>query len=182
MSGISCHRTDCDKTLGISQIKPLGHVGKLIMNCENGHTVKVNTSSHKEGGNVANLRIIHGAKCSGLRHIQFERFYKATGMGICRETMFSDVAGIYCKANEDAANEILEGVVNIEIGQVIANSQDPPDYTGIDIITDAWHGTRQCIFGCYSARGVIALGGTTHKVVSAQVISKQDGQISQLLE
>ena len=54
-----------------------GHVGKLIMNCNNGHCVKVDTSPHIEGGKyLANLRIIHGVKCSGLRYIQYERFWK----------------------------------------------------------------------------------------------------------
>ena len=174
--GVSRHRTECEKTLEISQIKPFGHVGKLIINCENGHTLKVDTSSHIEGGKyLANLRIIHGVKCSGLRYIQYERFCKAIGMGICSETMFCDVEWIYCKATEDTAKESLDDAFNMEIGQAIANSQDPSDYAGIDIITDARHGTRKN--SAYS--DVIALGGTTHKVVSAQVISKQDDPISQ---
>ena len=174
--GIGRHTTECEKPLEISQIKPFGHVGKLIMNCENGHTLKVDTSSHIEGGKyLANLRIIHGVKCSGLRYIQYERFCKVIGMGICSETMFCDVEGIYCRATEDTAKESLDDALNMEIGQAIANSQDPSDYAGIDIITDARHGTRKN--SAYS--DVIALGGTTHKVVSAQVISKQDDPISQ---
>ena len=70
--GISRHTTECENSLEISQIKPFGHVGKLIMNCENGHTFKVDTSSHIKGGKyLANLKIIiHGVKCSGLRYIQ----------------------------------------------------------------------------------------------------------------
>ena len=79
------------------------------MNCENGHTLKVDTSSHIEGGKyLANLRIIHGVKCSGLRYIQYERFCKAIGMGICSKTMFCDVEGIYSKATEDTAKESLD--------------------------------------------------------------------------
>ena len=75
-------------------------------------------------------------------------------MGICSEAMFCDVDGIYCKATEDTAKESLDDALNMEIGQAIANSQDPSDYAGIDIITDARHGTRkkQCIFGRYSTR------------------------------
>ena len=174
--GISHHKTECEKALEVSEIKPFGHVGKLILNCENGHTVKIDTSSHIEGGKyLANMRIIHGVKCSGLRYIQYERFCKAVGMGICSETMFSDVEEIYCKATEDTANEALEDALNMEIAQAIANTEDPSEFTGIDIITDARHGTRKN--SAYS--DVIALGGTTHKVVSAQVISKQDDPISQ---
>ena len=56
---------------------------------DNGHCVKVDTSPHIEGGKyLANLRIIHGVKCSGLRYIQYERFWKAAGLGICSETCF----------------------------------------------------------------------------------------------
>ena len=176
ISGIDGHRTECEKSLIISQIMTFGHVGKLIMNCQNGHCVKVDTSPHIEGGKyLANLRIIHGVKCSGLRYIQYERFCKAAGLGICSETMFSDMEDIYCKSTEDTAKESVEDALNMEIGQAIANVQDPSEFSGIDIITDARHGTRKN--SAYS--DVIALGGTTHKIVSAQEISKQDDPISQ---
>ena len=50
--GISRHTTECEKSLDISQIKPFGHVCKLIMNCEKGHTLKVDTSLHIKGVNI----------------------------------------------------------------------------------------------------------------------------------
>ena len=176
ISGIYDHRTECEKRLTISQIMTFGHVGKLFMNCENEHCIKVETSSHIEGGKyLANLRTIHGVKCSGLRYIQYERFCKAAGLGFCSETMFFDIEQIYYKATEDTANESIEDALNMEIGQAVANVPDPSEFSGINIITDARHGTRKN--SAYS--DVIALGGTTHKVVSAQVISKQDDPISQ---
>ena len=89
--------------------------------------------------------------------------------------MFSDIEQIYYKATEDTANESIEDALNMEIGQAVANVPDPSEFSGINIITDARHGTRKN--SAYS--DVIALGGTTHKVVSAQVISKQDDSISQ---
>ena len=82
---------------------------------------------------------------------------------------------IYYKATEDRAKESVEDALNMEIGQAIANVQDPSEFSGIDINTDARHGTRKN--SAYS--DVIALGGTTHKVVSAQMISKQDDPITQ---
>ena len=144
ISGINGHRTECEKSLIISQIMTFGHVGKLIMNCENGHCVKVDTSPHIEGGTyLANLRIIHGVKYFGLRYIQYERFCKAAGLGICGETMFSDMEDIYCKATENTAKKSVKDVLNMEIGQAIANVQDPSEFSGIDIISDARHGTRK---------------------------------------
>ena len=73
-------------------------------------------------------------------------------MGIYSETLFCDVEGIYCQATEDTEIESLDDALNIEIGQAIANSQDPSDYAGTDIITDARHETKKCIFGRYSTR------------------------------
>ena len=106
-----------------------GHVGKLFMNCENEHCIKVDTSSHIEGGKYsANLRTIHGVKCSGLRYIQYERFCKATGLGICSETMFSGIEHIYYKATEDTAKELIEDALNMEIGQAVANVPDPSEF------------------------------------------------------
>ena len=122
---------------------------------------------------LANMLTVHGVKCSVLRHIQYET-YKSLGMGICSETMFSFVEKIYYKAAEDTTNEALENTLNMEIDQVIANTEYPSGFTGIDIITDARHGPRK--HSAYS--DVKALGGSTDKVVSAQVISKQDDLFS----
>ena len=103
---------------------------------------------------VAIMLTVHGVKCSVLRHIQYETC-KSVGMGICSETMFSFVEKIYYKATEDTTIEALENALNMEIDQVIANTEYPSGFTGIDIITDATHGTRkkQCIFGCHSSWG-----------------------------
>ena len=77
--------------------------------------------------------------------MQYKRFCKAAGLGICSETMFSDMEDIYCKATEDTAKESVEDALNMETGQAIANVQDPSEFSGIDIITDARHGTRKIV-------------------------------------
>ena len=114
-------------------------------------------------------------KCSGLRYIQYEQFCKAAGLGFCSETIFSDIEHIYYKATENTVKESIQDALNMEIGQAVANVPDPSEFLGINIITDARHGTQKN--NAYS--DVIALGGTTNKVVSAQVISKRDDPISQ---
>ena len=52
---------------------------------------------------------------------------------------------------------------------------DPLHLSGIDIITDARHGTRK--ISAFS--DVVALGDTTHKVVAIQTVSKKDDPCSQ---
>lgn len=69
----------------------------------------------------------------------------------------------------------METALLMEIGQSVANSSDPSQTEGIDIITDARHGTRKN--SAFS--DVVALGGTTHKVVAVQTVSKKDDPCSQ---
>ena len=84
--------------------------------------------------------------------------------------MFSDVQNIICEVTEDAAKISMETALLMEIGQSVANSSDHSQIEGIDIITDARHGTRKN--SAFS--DVVALGGTTHKVVAVQTVSKKD--------
>lgn len=52
----------------------------------------------------------------------------------------------------------------------MANSSDPSQIEGINIITDSNHGTRKN--SAFS--DVVALRGTTHKIVAAQTVTKMD--------
>ena len=174
--GVQEHAHTCQSLLDVSDIMAFGHVGKLILTCSKGHTLRCDTSPHIEGGKfLANLRMIYGVNSSGLRYVQYERLCKATGIGLCSESMFSDVQNIICEVTEDAAKISMETALLMEIGQSVANSSDPSQTEGIDIITDARHGTRKN--SAFS--DVVALGGTTHKVVAVQTVSKKDDPCSQ---
>ena len=160
----------------MSDLMAFGHVGKLILTCSKGHTLRCDTSQHIEVGKfLANLRMIHGVNSSGLRYVQYERLSKATGIGLCSESMFSGVQNIICEVTEDAAKISMETALLMEIGQSVANSSDPSQTERIDIITDVRHGTRKN--SAFS--DVVALRGTTHKVVAVQTVSKKDDPCSQ---
>ena len=174
--GVQEHSRTCKCFLDVKEIQQFEHVAKMIMRCTDGHTLRCDTSPHIEGGKfLANLRMIHGVNSSGLRYVQYERLCKATGLGTCSESMFSDIQNIICDATETVAKLSMESAINTEIAQSLANSVDPLDMNGIDIITDARHGTRKN--SAFS--DVVALGGTTHKVVSIQTVSKKDDPCSQ---
>lgn len=90
--GVQEHAHTCQSLLDVSDLMAFGHVGKLILTCSKGHTLRCDTSPHIEGGKfLANLRMIHGVNSSGLRYVQYERLCKATGIGLCSGSMFSDV-------------------------------------------------------------------------------------------
>ena len=174
--GVQEHANTCKRFLDVTDIMSFGHVAKLILRCSEGHTLQCDTSPHIEGGKfLANLRMIHGVNSSGLRYVQYERLCKATGLGICPESMFSDMQNLICDATEAVAKSSMESALNTEIGQSVANSVNPLQTDGIDIITDARHGTRKN--SAFS--DVVALGGTTHKVVAIQTVSKKDDPCSQ---
>lgn len=176
MYGVQEHSVVCKNLLDVSDMQIFGHVCKTFLKCSAGHTVKFDSSPHIEGGKyLVNLRMIHGMNTSGLRYIQYERFMKAAGLGICSETMFSDVHDIYCDATENCAYKSTENAVSLEIGQSVANNENTAEFQGIDIITDARHGTRKN--SAYS--DIIALGGVTHRVVSAKTVSREEERISQ---
>ena len=149
-----------------------GHMAKLILRCPEGHILRCDTSPHIEGGNVlANLRMIHGVNSSGLRYVQYERLCKATGLGICPESMFSGMQNIICDATEAAAKSSMESALNTEIGQSAANSVNPLQTDEIDLIPDARHGTRKNS----ALSDVVAQGGTTHNAVAIHTNSFKEG-------
>ena len=163
VDGVQEHANTCKRFLDVTDIMSFGHVAKLILRCSEGHTLRCDTSPHIEGGKfLANLRMIHGVNSSELRYVQYERLCKATGLGICPESMFSDVQNLICDATEAVAKSSIESALNTEIVQSVENSVNPLQTDGVDIITDARHGTRKN--SAFS--NVVALGGTIHKVVA----------------
>ena len=176
VNGVQEHAGECENMLEITEITLFGHVAKLILKCANGHTLRCDTSPHIEGGKfLANMRMIHGVNSSGLRYVQYERLCKATGLGVCSESMFTDVQKIICEATDIVARTSVESALNAEMAQAVANSLNPLEMEGIDIITDARQSTRKN--SAFS--DVVALGGTTHKVVAIQTVSKKDDPCSQ---
>ncbi len=164
--GVQVHALSCQHPMQVSDRQMFGHVSKITLKCCEGHSLRMDSSPHIEGGKfLVNMRMIHAVNTSGLRYVQYERFSTAAGLGVCSDTMFSDVHDMYCEATEECAEQSFQEAVGIEI----------VESEGISILTDARHGTRKN--SAFS--DVIAIGCRTHKVVAAKTVTKKDDQISQ---
>ena len=175
--GIQDHSKNCSSDLSLKDIQRFGHVGKLLFECNGGHELKCDTSSHLEGGSfVANMKVVHSVYSSGLRHAQYERFCTGAGLGSCSETVFKNSHNMFCEIIEAKAKESIHSALNGEIAQSVANMAEQGDeYEGVDIITDARHGWRKNA----AQSDVVALGNITHKVVNIQTVTRSDEPISQ---
>ena len=91
------------------------------------------------------MRMIHGVNRSGLINVPYERHCKATGLGMCPASMFTDVHKIVCEATHIVAWISEEKDLNAEMAQAVASSLNPLEMEAIDIITDTPHATRKIL-------------------------------------
>ena len=149
---------------------------KKFLTSVDSHTLRLDSSPYMAGGKFHfNMRLMHGVYSSGLRYSQYERFCNPAGIGVCSETMFADIFDTYCDATKVCAEMSMQDALHNKIGHTLANFDYPEYFEDIDIISDARHATRKN--SAFS--DIIALGGRTHKVVPAQIVTKTDKQISQ---
>ena len=84
--GIQEHSQSCKWSMDISEIQTFGHVKKFVLTCVDGHTLRLDSSPHMEGGKfLVNMRLMHGMYSSGLRYSQYERFCNSAGIWVCSE-------------------------------------------------------------------------------------------------
>ena len=146
MYGIQEHFQSCKRSMDISEIQTFGHVKKFVLTCVDGHTLRLDSSPHMEGGKfLINMRLMHGMYSSGLRYSQYERFCNSAGTGVCSETTFSDIFDIFCVATKVCAEMSMQDALHNEIGQTLADFDYPEYFEGIDIISDARHATRKIV-------------------------------------
>ena len=176
VAGMSEHGLQCNEKLDIESFDTFGHVQKLNLKCQEGHALKIDTSSRLPGGKfLVNLRVLHGIYCSGLRYAQYERFAKFAGIGVISETAFHEIQDMYCDVTESVVNESVSEALDEEVGITVLESENGDEYKGITIVSDARHGWRK------NSRfsDVISLGYRTNKVVGYAVVSHGDDPCSQ---
>ena len=64
----------------------------------------------------------------------YERHCKATGLGICPASMFTDVHKIVCEATDIIAWRSVEKTPYAETAQAVANYLNPLEMEAIDIL------------------------------------------------
>ncbi|KAK3086820.1 hypothetical protein FSP39_023965 [Pinctada imbricata] len=176
-AGIQQHSQTCSYPMDVKLVKKFGHVGKVTFVCRENHTVTADTSSHLPGGTfLANMRMIHGVNCSGLRFSQYKRFCDASGIGLCTENSFENHYDTYCDKTEKLAMDSVQEAINDEIAYGILQSEENgEEFQGINILTDARHGWRRNA----AQSDIVALGQSLHRVVGLVTITRADEPVSQ---
>ena len=107
------------------------------MKCANRNKLTCDTSPQIKGKQFfVNKRMIHGVNSSGLINVPYERHCKATGLGICLASMFTNDLKIVCEATDIVAW--------ISVGKT-ANAEMALETEAIDIITATPHATRKIL-------------------------------------
>ncbi|CAC5391380.1 unnamed protein product [Mytilus coruscus] len=142
------HGKVCKSQFHLNSTDIKGHVGVCKLKCEEKHELLWSSSPYMGDKYLCNLRMSHGFYVSGMLPNQYSRFCQASKIGTIGETTLNSIFHKY--APEIASYEKLQ--------------------EGIDIVTDARHGTRKN--SMYT--DVVCLGARTHTVLRVETISKVD--------
>jgi hypothetical protein len=117
---------------------------------------------------LGNLRMAHGYYVSGILPNQYQRFCQAASIGTIGDVNLSSIFSVYTNVVSELVTESYEDALMNEIVSY-------EDMSGINILTDARHGTRKnSMFS-----DVVCIGANTHKVLRSELISKIDSPHAQ---
>ncbi|CAC5388241.1 unnamed protein product [Mytilus coruscus] len=142
------HGKVCKSQLHLYSTDIKDHVGVCKLKCEEKHELLWSSSPYMGDKYLCNLRMSHGFYVSGILPNQYSRFCEASNIEIRPGSVTAGERVI-----------LLEEIASYEELQ-----------EGIDIVTDARHGTRKN--SMYT--DVVCLGARTHKVLCVETISKVD--------
>lgn len=158
------HGKVCKSQLHLKSTDIKGHVGVCKLNCDEKHELLWSSSPYMGDKYLCNLRMSHGFYVSGILPNQYSRFCQASNIGTIGETTLNSIFQKYSPVVSQLVKESYETALLEEI----ASYEELHD--GIDIVTDARHGTRKnSMF-----TDVVCLGARTHKVLRVETISKVD--------
>ena len=181
LSRSNMHRNVCSETLKAKSNSMSGHVIDVTFSCKNKHNIDWNSSPYIEGGKfLVNMKIAHGYFVSGMLPNQYERLSSASGIGTIAEKDREAITKLYrpivhkC-AQDSMDSALIEEIAVTDIQNNLAQS-DTDNWSGIDmlrdgidIMTDARYSTRKNA----KFTDVISIGEGTHKVLSAETVSKK---------
>ncbi|CAG2237867.1 unnamed protein product [Mytilus edulis] len=158
------HGKVCKSQLHLYSTDIKGHVGVCKLKCEEKHELLWSSSPYMGDKYLCNLRMSHGFYVSGILPNQYSRFCQASNIGTIGETTLNSIFQKYAPVVSQLVKESYETALLEEI----ASYEELQE--GIDIVTDARHGTRKN--SMYT--DVVCLGARTHKVLRVETISKVD--------
>ena len=161
---VTNHNKLCKQNLFLKTSEIKGHVGVCKLACEDKHELLWSSTPYVGDKYLGNLRMSHGFYVSGILPNQYLRFCQAANIGTIGEAGFNSIFQKYSPVVSDLVKDSCETALLEEI----ASYEDLA--SGIDIVTDARHGTRKN--SMYT--DVVCLGDRTHKVLRVETISRVD--------
>ena len=114
-------------------------------------------------GSRYTIRIMMAYLCSGMSHIQYERFSEFSNTGTLKSHFMAQAALTFSAVIGVVARESIQCALFDEIGSSKDKNED-----GISFMTDARHQCRKNSFHTSS----VAIGQHTHKVVNIRHINE----------
>jgi hypothetical protein len=145
-----------------------GHVGELLIrDIWSDHQWTWASSPWLKDNYTLNYKLLHASLCTGLLAVQFDKLCKFANIGNTTDRFKLRFYPLYSQVCMENASNSMQTHLNSEVHA--ANGQ------GISIATDARHACRK---NSYHS-DVIAIGFTTHRVISHQHVTKDDERSSQ---
>ncbi|XP_070560549.1 uncharacterized protein [Ptychodera flava] len=165
------HSGSCNGILAANRTTMMGHAGRVSLSCENGHGFNWNSSPYLPNGRLlVNYRLLHGFYAAGVREETYEVITGGANMGSVKYAYRKSFFDNYSQHVHEEAVESMESALLEEIA-----SEDRRMATGIDVMSDARHGTRRNT----KHTDVVFLGDLSHKCIRKELVSKQDDSCSQ---
>lgn len=161
---VTNHAKICKSPLTVKSTDVKGHVGVCKLFCDEKHELLWCSSPYMGDKFLGNLRMAHGFYVSGILPNQYQRLCQAANIGTIGETTFSSIFQNYSPVVSDLVKDSCDTALMMEVGLYERMHE------GIDIVTDARHGTRKnSMF-----TDVVCLGAITHKCLRVETVSKVD--------
>ena len=166
----------CRSVPQVTEMRYSGHVVMCRIKCPQcSFSTGWNSSPYitaTEGHNpmfLVNMKMAHAYVTSGLRRVQYETLAKGAGIGILKEDRMNQIKKLYVPIIEELTEESKKEATE----QEIASTENI--MSGIDIMTDARHGTRKNA----KDTDVICLGEQTHKCLWGGHIKRSRDPVTQ---
>ncbi|XP_070556938.1 uncharacterized protein [Ptychodera flava] len=171
VSTVEAHAGSCRSQLTSTRTIWLGHAGRVSFSCLEGHAFNWNSSPYLPNGRLlVNYRLLHGFYASGTREETYEVITSGAKMGTVKQAYRKTFFDKYRQSVHEETVKSLEDALHVEIA-----SEDRASNPGIDIMSDARHGTRKNS----KNTDVVILGDISHKCIHKEVITKEDDSCTQ---
>ena len=162
------HWCMCGKPLVRRELTMLGHVAMVTLRCEHSHQLLWPSSPYIGTKYLANCRMAHGYLISGILPNQYCRVAEAAGIGKLDREYLATFFSVYKDCVKTLTKDSCKDALYEEIVLY-------PDMDGINILTDARHGTRR------NSRytDVVCMGAESHKVLCVKTVTREEERCTQ---